>query len=163
MARKKRASDEAYNARRRFKRQAERLEREGKRVGGSYGDRLREVAKELRGNAANLYAKKGREYRSDLIRQSENVRAMSEERQTDILLSSNVGSRIYAGTVEIWQDADVNEREDAIIRAFGVYSMLDVLKILEKMFGESLYADAPNGKIDSPNDTAVLRIQQLFA
>lgn len=158
MARAKRASDDAYNARRRFKRQAERLEREAAKAGGSYGDRLSNVAAELRDSANMLYKGKG-DYRQDLIRKSRSVRSMSEERQTDILLSSNIGSRIYAGTVELWQDADVNGREDAIVKAFGVKSMLDVLKLLERELGDMLYADDTSENYNN----AVLAIMRLIA
>ena len=84
---------------------------------------------------------------------------MSEERQTDILLSSNIGSRIYAGTVELWQDADVNGREDAIVKAFGVKSMLDVLKLLERELGDMLYADDTSENYNN----AVLAIMRLIA
>lgn len=159
MARAKRASDEAYNARRRLKREAARLERQAGRASGSYADRLMNVAQELRDKAGQLYKRDDRDYRADLIRQSESVRSMSEERQTDILMSSNIGSRIYAGTRELWIDADVNEREEAILKAFGVKSLLDVLKILEKQLGDILYSDATIENYDK----AVLAIMELVS
>ena len=152
------ASDEAYNARRRLQREAARVEKQAAAAGGVYGERLGALAGELREKVSNLYSPTG-EYRQDLIRQSQNVRGMSEERQTDILLSSNIGSRIYAGTKEIWKDADPNKREDAIIKAFGVRSMLDVLKVIENQIGELLYSD------DTPEnyDIASLTIMAMVA
>ena len=152
------ASDEAYNARRRLQREAARVEKQAAAAGGVYGERLGALAGELRDKASNLYSPTG-EYRQDLIRQSQNVRGMSEERQTDILLSSNIGSRIYAGTKEIWKDVDPNKREDAIIKAFGVRSMLDVLKVIENQIGELLYSD------DTPEnyDIASLTIMAMVA
>lgn len=155
---KRLASDEAHNARRRFRSEAKRIEKEAAKNQGAYGARLSSLADELRNKASALYSSKG-EYRQDLIKQSENVKSMSEERQADILLSSNIGSRIYAGTKEIWQDADPNEREDAILKAFGVRSMLDVLKVLEGQLGELLYSD------DTPEsyDIVALSIMTLIA
>lgn len=155
---KRLASDEAHNARRRFQREAERLEKQAAEAGGMYGERLGALAGELREKASNLYSPSG-EYRQDLLKQSQNVRSMSEERQTDILLSSNIGSRIYAGTKEIWINADVNEREEAIMKAFGVKSMLDVLKVIEGQIGELLYAD------DTPEnyDIVTLTIMSMVA
>ena len=156
---KRLASDEAYNARRRLQREASRLQKQAQAASGAYAERLSSLASELRGMASNLYQQKSGEYRSDLMRESRNVRSMSEERQTDILLSSNIGSRIYAGTKEIWIDKDANEREDAIIKAFGVRSMLDVLKILERQLGSLLYAD------DTPEnyDIVALSIMVMVA
>lgn len=160
MARAHRASDDAYNARRRLKREAARLEKQAGRASGSYAERLRNVADELRDKASNLYYNPEREYRADLIRQSESVRSMSEERQTDILLSSNIGSRIYAGTRELWIDEqDPNMREERILEAFGVSSMLDVLKILEKRLGEILYSEDTIENYDS----VTLAIMQMIA
>lgn len=162
MARAHRTSDDAYNARRRLKREAARLEKQANRATGSYSERLQSVADELRSKAANLYADKesGKGYRSDLIRQSESVRSMSEERQTDILLSSNIGSRIYAGTKELWIDEqDPNMREERILEAFGVSSMLDVLKILEKQLGDILYSEDTIENYDS----VTLAIMQLIS
>lgn len=150
MARAHRASDDAYNARRRFKREAARLERQAGRAFGSYSERLKNAAEELRKKASNLYHDPERGYRADLLRQSESVRSMSEERQTDILLSSNIGSRIYAGTRELWIDeSDPNLREQRILEAFGVQSMLDVLKILEKQLGETLYSEDTTENYDA--------------
>lgn len=160
MARAKRPSDEAYNARRRLKREAARLEKQAGRASGSYSERLKNVAEELREKASNLYYNPEQDYRRDLIRQSESVRSMSEERQTDILLSSNIGSRIYAGTRELWIDeSDPNMREERILEAFGVSSMLDVLKILEKRLGEILYSEDTTENYDS----VTLAIMQMIA
>lgn len=160
MARAHRASDDAYNARRRLKREAARLEKQAGRASGSYAERLLNVADELRDKASNLYYNPEREYRADLIRQSESVRSMSEERQTDILLSSNIGSRIYAGTRELWIDEqDPNMREERILEAFGVSSMLDVLKILEQRLGEILYSEDTTENYDS----VALAIMQMIA
>lgn len=160
MARAHRTSDDAYNARRRLKREAARLEKQAGRASGSYSERLKDVAEELRNKAANLYYNPERDYRTDLIRQSKSVRSMSEERQTDILLSSNIGSRIYAGTREKWIDEeDYNLREERILEAFGVSSMLDVLKILEKQLGDILYSDDTTENYDA----VTLAIMKLLA
>lgn len=159
MARSKRASDEAYNARRRYRREAARLQKQAEKASGSYSERLRELSDKLLDKANMTYQAGTGSYRTDLIKESNSVRSMSEERQTDILLSSNIGSRIYAGTIELWQDADPNEREDAILRAFGVKSMLDVLKILERELGERLYSDDTRENYMS----VVLAIQSMMA
>lgn len=159
MARAKRASDEAYNARRRYRREAARLQKQTAKSSGSYSERLRALSDELLDKANMTYQAGTGSYRTDLIKESRSVRSMSEERQTDILLSSNIGSRIYAGTIELWQDADPNEREDAILKAFGVKSMLDVLKILERELGERLYSDDTRENYLS----VVLAIQSMMA
>lgn len=159
MARSKRASDEAYNARRRYRREAARLQKQAEKSSGSYSERLRELSDKLLDKANMTYQAGTGSYRTDLIKESRSVRSMSEERQTDILLSSNIGSRIYAGTIELWQDADPNEREDAILKAFGAKSMLDVLKILERELGERLYSDDTRENYMS----AVLAIQSMMA
>lgn len=159
MARSKRASDEAYNARRRYRREAARLQKQAEKSSGSYSERLRELSDKLLDKANMTYQTGTGSYRTDLIKESRSVRSMSEERQTDILLSSNIGSRIYAGTIELWQDADPNEREDAILKAFGAKSMLDVLKILERELGERLYSDDTRENYMS----VVLAIQSMMA
>ena len=159
MARAKRASDEAYNARRRYRREAARLQKQAEKSTGSYSERLRELSDKLLDKANMTYQAGTGSYRTDLIRESRSVRSMSEERQTDILLSSNIGSRIYAGTIELWQDADPNEREDAILKAFGAKSMLDVLKVLERELGERLYSDDTRENYMS----VVLAIQSMMA
>ena len=163
MARRKRASDEAYNARRRLKREAERLERQAAKSEGSFSERLQSVADELRDKANMLYANKEKpgEYRQDLIRQSQSVRSMSEERQIDILLSSNLGQRIYAGTKNLWIDKDPNEREDAIVKAFGVRTILDVVKILENQLGDALYSEDTIDNYDSIRLAIMEIISQL--
>ena len=159
MARAKRVSDEAYNARRRYRREAARLQKQAAKSSGSYSERLRELSDKLLDKANMTYQAGTGSYRMDLIKESRSVRFMSEERQTDILLSSNIGSRIYAGTIELWQDADPNEREDAILNAFGVKSMLDVLKVLERELGERLYSDDTRENYMS----VVLAIQSMTA
>ena len=160
---RERASDDAYNARRRFKREAERLEKQAAKSEGSFSERLQSVADELRNKANMLYANKEKpgEYRQDLIRQSESVRSMSEERQIDILLSSNLGQRIYAGTKNLWIDKDPNEREDAIVKAFGVRTILDVVKILENQLGDTLYSEDTIDNYDSIRLAIMEIISQL--
>lgn len=79
--------------------------------------------------------------------------SISERREAEAqaILSGPVGSRIYAGLVDVWSkpqfDASgqlINTRtqeniNDAIMKHFGVSSMMDVIEILEKQV--DLYAD----------------------
>lgn len=65
------------------------------------------------------------------------------------ILSSDVGSRIYAATRDLWIDyvdadehghiADRDKIEERIMDAFGVDSMADVVEMFEKEMGEDLY------------------------
>ena len=166
MARAKRASDEAYNARRRLKRQAARMRKQAASAAdGAYAGRLRALADEALKQAQETYFnRETKQYRAGAVREAERLAShfdvADEDIQADILLSSPIGSRIYAGTVEIWRGIeDYNKREDAILKAFGVKRMADVIKLIEKQLGEALY----NTDSDERYNIAVLTIMQMVA
>lgn len=80
----------------------------------------------------------------------EQAREWRRDQEAQAILSGPIGSRIYAGLVDIWaqpkyQDGElVNKRttEDinkAIMDYYGVSSMMDVIEILERQI--DLYAD----------------------
>lgn len=107
--------------------------------------------------------KREQQQRETLIKQSEQVTAtppkgstaqdrleLRREREAQAILSSPIGSRIYAGLVDVWAQPTIENGEivqhrtaDDINRAimdyFGVNSMMDVIEILERQV--DLYAD----------------------
>lgn len=150
--RQKRQSDEAYNARRRFKRQAERFAKEASKfTGTSTGARFDVLAREMFDLAKRTYKNKQGEYDTELIKCSKSAlmgSGMTEDRETDIIMRSHVGSRIYAATIDIWKDEDYDNREDAILKRFKAKSMSEVLRKLEQDLGSSLYSDDTKEKYD---------------
>lgn len=75
---------------------------------------------------------------------------MRRDQEAEAILNSPIGSRIYAGLVDVWakpaiEDGEIKmrrTREDinnAIMEHFGVSSMMDVIEMLEQKI--DLYAD----------------------
>ena len=140
------ASDQAYVNRRRLERQARRIEREAQNDAGVFGSRLSKLGDILREKRARTYARKGR-YSQTALDDSP-IDIMDAGTQADIIMDSNIGSRIWAGTQEIWQDASYGNREQAILDAFGADSMAEVLEKIEKRIGDKLYAEDSNERYD---------------
>lgn len=165
--RAKRESDEAYNARRRLKRQSERYMKEAeKHEGTTYGKRMKALAKESLDLAAQTYIDKTTrtysETAKNVIASSYKAlasEAMDEERQADIIMSSKIGARIYAGSIEVWEGKSYDEREQALWDAFGVKSNAQLLELLERQFGKSLY----NMEQPENYDTITTSIANLLA
>ena len=63
------------------------------------------------------------------------------EQEAKSIMSSEAGHRIYAGTIDVWQDSDYPSREDALMAHFGVDSLMDVIELFEEELGEDLYAE----------------------
>lgn len=194
MPRGKRASDSAYNARRRYTRAAERYLNKAEDSVGATSDRYRALAREAIGKAAELYERKAdikrskkfrdtasklgvdveefmigkattkqeQERREALLSESESFTAPTgtasekaqarRDQEARAILNSPMGSRIYAGTVDIWAQPTydpetgefVNRKtqddiDQAIMDYFGVESMMDVIEILERE--TDIYAD----------------------
>lgn len=194
MPRGKRASDSAYNARRRYTRAAERYLNKAKDSVGATADRYRAMARDAIGKAAELYERKAdikrsrkfrdtasklgvnvdefmigeattkreQERRETLLSESESFIAPTgsasekaqarRDQEARAILNSPIGSRIYAGTVDIWTQPKydpetgelVNRKtqddiDQAIMDYFGADNMMDVIEILEKE--TDLYAD----------------------
>ena len=140
------ASDQAYVNRRRLERQARRIEREAQKDAGVFGSRLSKIGDILREKRARTYARNGRYSQTAL--DDFPIDIMDTGTQADIIMDSNIGSRIWAGTQEIWQDASYGNREQAILDAFGADSMAEVLEKIEKRIGDKLYAEDSNERYD---------------
>lgn len=180
-----RASDDNYNARRRFIREAKRAMQKAQSATGEMKKRYRNIARESIQKAAELYTRHADIQRSkDFVTLSkelginlsefqpgksptpretvrmETLRSESQslmnmsmrEREAQAILSSPIGSRIYAGLVDVWAKPTFNadgelvyskSRNDinkAIMEYFGTTSMMDVLEMLEAQ-GINIYAD----------------------
>lgn len=149
------ASDQAYVNRRRLERQARRIEREAQSDSGVFGSRLSKIGDILREKRARTYARNGR-YSQTALDDSP-IDIMDAGTQADIIMDSNIGSRIWAGTQEIWQDASYGNREQAILDAFGADSMAEVLEKIEKRIGDKLYAEDSNERYDEVA-TAIMKM-----
>jgi hypothetical protein len=188
------ASDDTYNARRRFIRAAKRYLDKSYDAVGSVRNRYREMARDATLKAAELYQRKAnikrkgdferlaREFnvnlsefitddepteretqrRKKLERESKEVTAQTSgtaeqrtqarrESEARAILNSPIGSRIYAGLVDVWAQPAIeggeiiNKRKqediDALIMEhYGVNNMMDVIEILEQQ-NPNLYAD----------------------
>lgn len=185
---RQKASDDTYNARRRFIRAATRYLNKSHDTVGTERNRYREMARDAALKAAELYERKanikrksdfGRlvsefkidlaefltdeepterrtQRRETLLRESEKVTGktnIENRRETEAraILNSPIGSRIYAGLVDVWAKpaieggAVVNKRTqddiDALIMDYyGVDSMMDVIEMLERQ-NPDLYTD----------------------
>lgn len=149
------ASDQAYVNRRRLERQVHRIEREAQNDAGVFGSRLSKIGDILREKRARTYARNGR-YSQTALDDSP-IDIMDTGTQADIIMDSNIGSRIWAGTQEIWQDASYGNREQAILDAFGADSMAEVLEKIEKRIGDKLYAEDSNERYDEVA-TAIMKM-----
>lgn len=165
------ASDDAYNARRRYYRQAQRYERQAAKASTpTEAGRLRKLGARALENAINTYEdptkarvsrpiaelQKSLQVEKPLRKPSENykqliideskkkatVKGMTdfERRETEAseILTGAIGRRVFGATSEIWKDAE--DREDAILKYFGVASMMDVIEAIEDA-GIDLYSD----------------------
>lgn len=185
---RQKASDDTYNARRRFIRAATRYLNKSYDTVGTERNRYREMARDAAMKAAELYERKanikrkgdfGRlvsefkidlaefitdeepterraQRRETLLRESEKVTGKTNiesrrEVEARAILNSPIGSRIYAGLVDVWAKpaieggAVVNKRTqddiDALIMDYyGVDSMMDVIEMLERQ-NPDLYTD----------------------
>lgn len=185
---RQKASDDTYNARRRFIRAATRYLNKSYDTVGTERNRYREMARDAAMKAAELYERKanikrksdfGRlvsefkidlaefltdeepterqaQRRETLLRESEKVTGKTNiesrrEAEARAILNSPIGSRIYAGLVDVWAKpaieggAVVNKRTqddiDALIMDYyGVDSMMDVIEMLERK-NPDLYTD----------------------
>lgn len=185
---RQKASDDTYNARRRFIRAATRYLNKSYDTVGTERNRYREMARDAAMKAAELYERKanikrksdfGRlvsefkidlaefltdeepterqaQRRETLLRESEKVTGKTNiesrrEAEARAILNSPIGSRIYAGLVDVWAKpaieggAVVNKRtqddiDSLIMDYYGVDSMMDVIEMLERQ-NPDLYTD----------------------
>lgn len=170
------ASDEAYNARRRFARKAERYAKKAESAQGVQKARYLDIARESLSSAVSTYeegtsrkewSKKIRELDEQLkpvdvfsrkpgariskTLQRRSIEALSSrdeqmrrDKEARAILSGEAGHRIYAGTIDVWQDSDYPTREEALIGHFGVSDLMEVIEMFEEEIGEDLYAEPRN-------------------
>lgn len=194
MARKRKPSDDIYNARRRFRRQAERALRKAQESNGATAQRYTQLAKDAIENAIRTYDEKSPlqgavgKLAEELGIERDNVRMpKSEERREtlrrsleqesmktlanrdidekrdfearEILKRENIGSRFYAGTIEIWEGKEnINQ---AIIEYFGVESIMDVLELIEQK-GIDIYS-SPDESVSPSDSQSALSLQKYVA
>lgn len=171
MARAKRASDETYNARRRYRRQAQRYLKKAESSTGATRSRYESLARRATEKAVATYAKGSKpqgqvgaladrlgvqqsgpvsnDALSELISSSRDAlqgsqRGMSRADTAKDILSGNVASRFYAGLIGVWGRTKETKQapNKAILDYFGADSMLDVLEMLEQA-GIDLYSPEP--------------------
>lgn len=115
--------------------------------------------------------------RKRIIDESEEVsgrgltKADRREAEAKAILSGPLGSRIYAGLVDVWSQPvfdetgqlvnkkSTTEINKAIMDYFGVSSMMDVIEELERQLGPSIYADPESLE---KYDTVSLAIQDYL-
>lgn len=174
MARARRASDDVYNARRRYRRQAERLLKRAEAASGEKRAQLEREAQIATEKAIATYENKSKiqgrlkplaerfgvskqpmAQRSEIIAQSETALANFDLKnaQGRAILSGNIGQRFYAGLVDIWRGSE--DREQAVLDYFGVSNLLTLVEILRNEFPDLMSAQ-PNSKI-YPTITAQLQ------
>lgn len=185
MARARRQSDDVYNARRRYRRQAERYLAKAKKASGLEKARYQAQARNATIKAAQTYSKgqkpQGRvkalmdqqgietiapgANSERLVNQSLSALAGRESKSRDdmarsILSMGNVGSRFYGGLVQIWDETEESRQHPnrAILDFFGAESIMDVLEELEAQ-GIDLYSPDEN---DSVYKSVQLKLQQYI-
>lgn len=171
LPRPKKKGDVSYNARRRYIRAGERLEKQAAKETGAAAERLRYQAQQNYEKALSLYEnerdqrrfaekhdlaipkrKIDEEKRKSRISESfkkleSNIRSpeLKSDQEARELLSSKIGSRIYAATKDIWmgETGEFNQAEinQQIMDAFGAKSMSEVIKKFEDELGEDLYKE----------------------
>lgn len=149
MARKRKPSDDVYNARRRMKRQAERYRKQAASTSPGKAARLQQQAKYLESQAQRLY--KGADTparQKKLIAESYSTleglkkdKAKRRDIEAREIMKTNAGKRIYAATTSIWEDSDYPTREQALIEYFGVDDLMGVIELFEEKLGGALYED----------------------
>lgn len=166
MARKRKPSDDVYNARRRLKRQAARYEKQARSASPTESARLEQQARYLRNQAQRLYKGADTESRQrriigDSFSALEGVKSDKGKRR-DIeareILKTSAGKRIYGATVSIWQDSPYHTREQALIEYFGVSDLMGVIEKFEGEFGERLYSDEGEPYVNPSEALALLAI-----
>lgn len=171
MARARKASDDAYNARRRYKRQAERLKREAAKQGGVVGTRLEKQADRLIAKARRTYQGADTPYRQErLIRESE-LQLVSKRGEIDDsarreaeakeIMKTVAGRRIYAATTDVWEDSGYEDRDVPIVAFFNADDLMQVIEIFERLFGSDLYKEPASE--DYPSDSVTLNMMLELA
>lgn len=150
-AQKKALNLERSNARRRFNRAAERYEKIASSTSGTTAERYETLASRARTQAQSLKANLDVQKQIDLINESRETlqsRRSDEfqrgEMEAGEILRSPIGSRIFAGTKEIWENAPEETRLRALRDHFGVKSNMELIEKIEQITDGKIYADPEN-------------------
>lgn len=156
--RPKRASDELYNARRRMKREAERLERESKKAGASGKDKLDRRIDALRKAADRLYvdrfvqgAKRGSDAMKAAIEKAVDKAYASSKlslkgnKVTADALRGKAGKRLMSYTESLWHGIpDKDERLKKVMDWLGVKEPTEIFDAFKARTGIDLTEVPPD-------------------
>lgn len=167
---KRKRDYEQENAARRFRRQAATAERKAKRASNqAEAARYRAQAEHLRAQVKKTYknppkgstvsAENWARQRKRAIAESQVGSLTAKQRrhlqESRILSIGNIASRLFAGTVELWQDVNPADRKQAIFDAFGTDSYMGIMEQLESA-GIDIYSDAENPENYSEVSTQIM-------
>lgn len=163
-------SDPIYNARRRYRRAAERYIEKAEQAIGSERERFEILAKDAIENAIRTYEDKSKiqgavkrvaerlgvtrpepvseDRRAQLVGQSyESLASAPLDKNAEakrILKYGNIAGRFYGGLSHIWEDLPYSQRDKAIMEFFGVDNLLDAMDIIRNEWGINLYEAEDN-------------------
>lgn len=150
-AQKKKLNLERSNARRRFRRAAERYEKMARSTIGTTAERYETLASRARMQAQSLKADLNIQKQIDIINESlETLQSRRSDKfqrgemEASEILRSSIGSRIFAGTKEIWENVPEESRLQTLRDHFGVKSNMELIEKIEKITGGKIYADPDN-------------------
>lgn len=141
--------------RHRYNRYAARLEKQAAQASGATRQMLNSLAERMQlearkfslANLRNKYSNEDLEKAVGGIVKSSDVALSSAQRNTreemlgNVLLgSSDISSRFYAGTIEIWRGLEGEARDAAIIEFFGVDNIYQAMELLIDKTGKDLFA-----------------------
>lgn len=189
MARGKRQSDDVYNARRRYRRQAERYLAKAEKASGLKKARYEAQARDATIKASQLYAQ-GQEPRGRvkslmerqgidrgtiaaasaarverLANQSLNFLVGKKEKTRDqmardILSTGNIGSRFYGGLVQLWDGTEESRRHpNRAILEF--FGAESIMDVLEKLEEQGIDLYTPDVN-DDVYKSVQLKLQQYI-
>ena len=150
-AQKKKLNLERSNARRRFRRAAERYEKMASSTSGTTAERYKTLASRARTQAQSLKANLDVQKQINIINESletlqsrRSDKFLRGEMEAGEILKSSIGSRIFAGTKEIWENVPEESRLQTLRDHFGVKSNMELIEKIEKVTDGKIYADPDN-------------------
>ena len=189
MARAKRQSDDVYNARRRYRRQAERYLAKAEKASGLKRARYQAQARDATIKAAQTYAqgqKPQGQVKALMERQgigSSTIAAVSaakverlanqslnalvgnrektrDQMARDILSTGNVGSRFYGGLVQVWDETEESRRHpNRAILEF--FGAESIMDVLEELEAQGIDLYTPDEN-DDVYKSVQLKLQQYI-
>lgn len=175
-------SDEEYNARRRYRRAAERYAKQAGKATGAAKRRFEALERENIRKAESTYSKRpkkgaqvtekmrsmiGKDFQPTL---NERARALAESEEAlagnqnarrmaqELLRTENIRSRFYGGLVEIWRGS--SDRNQALYDFFGTDDMSLIMAYVETI-APGIYDKAEDGT--EKYEDAKLKLQRYVA